>query len=724
MSFQNLRALVVSPSATHPRDYGNRNRVWQTARFLKGIGYRITFLLYPIETDWQAAIPSSYTDMKAEWDEVIIIPPSMPLHQLARGDHHDIDEWWDPEIGHYLSWFLKRQFFDVIFVNYSFLSKALEFAPKSTVKVLDTHDLFSGRKEMLAENNVPPEFFYTTPEQERIAFGRADLVLAIKDSEHDKIRALTDKTVLSVPYYPADTAPDAAAGSGGVAVSPVLQRPQDDKELVVGFIGAENSVNIANMRRFLEEMATLLSIYTPPLRIVVAGNVCRGLWSDNPAVRLVGRVKEVADFYRGVDVIVAPLSFSTGIKIKVGEALAFGKPVVSTINGFDGYPVFDPFHRLPDIAKVCRALIKIAYDPQRRALLAERTAMTARMAALATAGGLRSLERAMRRRVRRIVFVTDKPFWRQDTLWNERLYQWHQLLSFLGPIVCVVIGDHPDLPEAGQSAVPGTFLRVRLGAREGLAGAVPAPAPEFRDVMDSMRVVGTVHLAVSVSHKLAPLVESIAAENGQGFIIDRWGDADLADEPPEKDLVLGSTSPDIEIRRASAAPLLLSAAPLRYLPAKLIHWGTSGTGTGVLVIVCSVDQHLRADLDFVVTRLRLADLAVTIVSRNGDPSADVRHADFLSWAATTGRVGTIILIGSDQRMLRLHRAIASYLNVPCEEIAPEWLPRLHRDAEGQVMLVRSVPELVERILLRGSDTQAPYTHDAGWSTVWRVLEAA
>src|ERR1700686_1742049 len=118
------RALYLSPSASHPRDYGNRNRVWQTASFLKGLGFEIHFLLYPMESDWSRSIPPSAAEMRKCWSSFSVIPPSRPMHGKAAGRYHEIDEWWDPHIGDYLAWLFAREYYDVFFVNYTFLSKA------------------------------------------------------------------------------------------------------------------------------------------------------------------------------------------------------------------------------------------------------------------------------------------------------------------------------------------------------------------------------------------------------------------------------------------------------------------------------------------------------------------------------------------------------------------------------------------------------------------------
>ena len=53
-------------------------------------------------------------------------------------------------------------------------------------------------------------------------------------------------------------------------------------------------------------------------------------------IRCVGFVDDVPTFYSGVDVVVAPIRFGGGIKIKVLEAMACGRPVVTTSIGAEG----------------------------------------------------------------------------------------------------------------------------------------------------------------------------------------------------------------------------------------------------------------------------------------------------------------------------------------------------------------------------------------------------
>ncbi len=187
------RVAVLSPTPTHPQDFGNRKRVFRICSRYAQEGARITFIHYPAELEWREQIPfRAERAMSQAWPQYFTIPPTRLLHVDPAGNYHSIDEWWDVAIGQFLTWLFSVQSFDIFIVNYSWLSKALEFAPPSTFKILDTHDKFSGRREMLESLGLHPEFFYTTEAQEKIALGRADLVWAIKREEAAQLQELSE----------------------------------------------------------------------------------------------------------------------------------------------------------------------------------------------------------------------------------------------------------------------------------------------------------------------------------------------------------------------------------------------------------------------------------------------------------------------------------------------------------------------------------------------------
>jgi Glycosyl transferases group 1 len=347
------RIAVLSPTPTHPQDFGNRKRIYRICRRYAEEGARITFIHYPAELEWRKQIPfRGQHAMDAAWDRFYTIAPTREPHEDPAGTYHSIDEWWDKAIGDFLTWLFSVESFDIFIVNYSWLSKALEYAPRSTFRILDTHDKFSGRKEMLESLGLHPEFFYTTEAQERIALARADLVWAIKPEEAEQLQRLTDKPVLAVqhldPFEP-------------------LGRPPADAQgyFRVGVIGARNNVNRMNIGEFLREAEPIFRNAFAPVKIVIAGSVCELLEdAASPFVELAGLVDDVEDFYRSVDCVAVPMRRSTGLKIKTGEALSFGLPVLSLAHAFEGYEPANKFHTLADFKEMAEAIVELSFAPR------------------------------------------------------------------------------------------------------------------------------------------------------------------------------------------------------------------------------------------------------------------------------------------------------------------------------------------------------------------------
>jgi len=337
------------------------------------MGFAVSFLLYPIDRDWAEEGRGYYRQLVESFDFFAVVPNSRKLHQNARGYHHGLDEWWDDNIAQQLTWLFQRKRFDVLFVNYTFLAKAFEYAPPGVVKVLDTHDLFSGRRELFAKFGVAPEFFYTSPEREKAALDRADAAIAIKQSEAVALRALTARTVFSLPYWD-DRSLEARPAPGE------LMAYDHDRPFRVGFLGAHNSVNIVNLRRFLSIFARYVLLYDAPVEVIIAGNVCEGIPEDYPFARKLGFLDDSAEFYRAVDAVLIPLEFSTGIKIKVAEALARNMPVLATRDAFDGFRAYHPTQQAPTLHALCDIVVAAAYGeipPHELAWATERSKLAA-----------------------------------------------------------------------------------------------------------------------------------------------------------------------------------------------------------------------------------------------------------------------------------------------------------------------------------------------------------
>lgn len=370
-TWDGLRVLVLSPVPTWPVTFGNRNRIVQVNRALQREGAHVALLHYPSDEEWRTRLPrAALAEMARQWEEVFLCPATRPLHtRPSDGLDHGIDDWWDPAIGQMLDWLLKVGRYDALLVNYTWLSKALEHAPVGVLRILDTHDRFSGRRELLAANGLAPEYFHTTEEQERLALDRADIVWAIKSQEEAFFGTITQRPVRTLLHMEPPAPPSSPRTPDGV--------------LRLGIVGGRNNINASNIRRFLEVADAYLRRTLLPIEIVVAGSVCSLLEELSlPFLRQLGTVESMDTLYDQVDAVLAPLSFSTGLKIKVGEALGRGKPLISHVHAFEGYIPTHPFHECADFEEMMRAAHRLVRD---EALLVELAEASRRSVAAAEA---------------------------------------------------------------------------------------------------------------------------------------------------------------------------------------------------------------------------------------------------------------------------------------------------------------------------------------------------
>jgi polysaccharide biosynthesis protein PslH len=120
-----------------------------------------------------------------------------------------------------------------------------------------------------------------------------------------------------------------------VAATETAQTPA----LKIGFLASFNhQPNVDAALYFAQEIFPLIKGQLPDAEFVVAGKNPPDalLGMKGAGVSCLGFVDEVGNFYGSVDMVVAPIRFGGGIKLKVLEAMACGKAVVTTSVGAEG----------------------------------------------------------------------------------------------------------------------------------------------------------------------------------------------------------------------------------------------------------------------------------------------------------------------------------------------------------------------------------------------------
>ncbi|KQO67704.1 glycosyltransferase [Methylobacterium sp. Leaf89] len=342
--------LVVAPMPAFPTSAGNRRRLLTTCAALQRGGYAVDLAYYAHEDQIYRRFgqhpPTDEAAAAGLFRHIFRIEPPATIPLTTRSRCFAIDDWCPEAVGAFVAWY-GRAYPETraILMNYVFLSRALEAAPPGVLRLIDTHDRFADRQRQYRPFRAEPNFFYTDRAGEAAGLARADIVLAIQSEEAAYFRTITDRRVhLLPPRFPARR-PFAA--------------PARVKR--IGFLGHGNDPNLVSIRRFA---AAWSEDWTPARpELVIAGEISNSLGpTAGPGVRLAGYLPELEDFYDGVDLVVAPILMGSGLKMKVAEALSFGKPVIGTALGFEGFDPVAPAHRLPTAAAVKAEVLALADD--------------------------------------------------------------------------------------------------------------------------------------------------------------------------------------------------------------------------------------------------------------------------------------------------------------------------------------------------------------------------
>jgi glycosyltransferase involved in cell wall biosynthesis len=318
------RALYLTPFAPSPLIEGHRKRISSTISVIENLGYTVDLVFLCIDDLWLRKANDPWRrQIESRYPTFQFVYGSRTMER--READWGLDDWFAPEFRNYVQWLSSRNDYDVVFCNYVFLSAALLQFPKSVFKILDTHDRFSARRDLLLQHNSPLEFYHTEMKFEAEGISRADLVISIKEEEGRYFESICDRAVLNLPYVEP-------------SMDEALVRSAEGPSHMFGFFGSPNIINVKNFERFIDVVRKHSADSGDRLDIAVFGGICdRVRAPEDGAFSMGGRVADPADFYRAVECVIVPQEFSTGLKIKVAEALASGLPMIAHRHAMEGF---------------------------------------------------------------------------------------------------------------------------------------------------------------------------------------------------------------------------------------------------------------------------------------------------------------------------------------------------------------------------------------------------
>lgn len=109
-----------------------------------------------------------------------------------------------------------------------------------------------------------------------------------------------------------------------------------EKNIEILFVGAYYLPNISGIKWFIDNVLPNINA-----KLTIVGKGMDNLKNDinNDNVQIHGYVDDLADFYYRSDLVIAPIFDGGGMKVKVAEALMYGKYIIGTSEAFEGYDV-------------------------------------------------------------------------------------------------------------------------------------------------------------------------------------------------------------------------------------------------------------------------------------------------------------------------------------------------------------------------------------------------
>ncbi len=357
-----LRILIVSATLPYPPQWGWGIRVYQLLRHLAE-RHEVSLLCHapPWVGEHLDALRKVCASVRlVQWDQRRLEKRWAQLRSISTTRSYKHSRFENVPMREALMRLLAEQQYDVVQVEGSDMMWCLSEAMQP-VTVLDEHNI---EYELLlrgfrSELSLPRKLFYLL----EAVKARAEEVRYWRRADGCALTSVREEAIVRAAV------PDAATAVVPNGVDPDYFRPaagSPDPHRIV-FTGLMSyAPNVDAVIHFVKKVlplivrlrsSTVFSIVGayPPVavrRLAAAG------------VEVTGHVDDVRPHLARAAVVVVPLRIGSGTRLKIGEALAMGKPVVSTRLGCEGMPVRDGEHVLvaDEPAEIAAHVLNVLQD--------------------------------------------------------------------------------------------------------------------------------------------------------------------------------------------------------------------------------------------------------------------------------------------------------------------------------------------------------------------------
>ena len=332
--------LFLCHRLPYPPDKGEKIRAWHMfAHLAKTYRMHLGCLIDTAE-DWGhvPAVQAMCADMHAapfdgRWQRVRALASLRPGRALTPG------YFSNPGLQAWVNAKCRTGVIDRVFVFSSGMAGYVMGKRGYPDRTLDMVDVDSAKWAAYAQDSrFPARLVWAREARLLLAFERRvatefDRTLLVSAAECAHFAALAPEAAGRV--FDVENGVDLARFSPALAFPPAFTTP--GPHLV--FTGTmDYRPNIDAVTWFVAEMLPALRRARPELvfHIVGANPAPQVLALAGPAVRVTGRVADVRPYVAQADVVVVPLRIARGIQNKLLEAMAMGRPVVASLQAFEG----------------------------------------------------------------------------------------------------------------------------------------------------------------------------------------------------------------------------------------------------------------------------------------------------------------------------------------------------------------------------------------------------
>jgi glycosyltransferase involved in cell wall biosynthesis len=342
-----LRILWLKTELLHPVDKGGKIRTYQMLRELKRQGHEITYLTLD-----DRSASSDAEERAVEYCDRLIPVPHRTVPKFSAGFYAELALNLASPLPYFMRKYrsegMRREIlrlaadekFDVLVCDFLQPSVNVPFEVDLPT-VLFQHNVeamiwkrhyevqSNPLKKLYLRNQWKKSFRY-----ERDACRRFDRVVAV--SEEDRLRMEREYALSEVADVPTGVDTEFFRPRGEPARSP--------HNLV--FTGSMDWLpNEDAIQYFTKEILPLIRRSVPGVSLTVVGRnpypSLIELSKRDPSVIVTGRVEDVRPYMERAAAYIVPIRVGGGTRLKIYEAMAMEKPIVSTTVGAEGLPVRD-----------------------------------------------------------------------------------------------------------------------------------------------------------------------------------------------------------------------------------------------------------------------------------------------------------------------------------------------------------------------------------------------